>query len=130
MNIRALILCIALLLPITSQAVTAIFYQPQTADQSISMEKWRTVFSSVHKKGIDTVVVQWTQYGDFLSTEQEIGWLKELLFQAKSAKLKIIMGLNADPDVFSKTQLPTACFFLAVCRCGHCGRWSGRFDGC
>jgi hypothetical protein len=104
MNIRALILCIALLLPITSQAVTAIFYQPQTADQSISMEKWRTVFSSIHKKGIDTVVVQWTQYGDFLSTEQEIEWLKEVLFQAKSAKLKIIMGLNADPDVFSKTQ--------------------------
>lgn len=104
MNIRALILCIVLFIPISSQAVTAIFYQPQAADQSISMEKWRTIFSSIHKKGIDTLVVQWTQYGDFLSADQETEWLKEVLLQAKSVKLKIIMGLNADPDVFSKTQ--------------------------
>lgn len=104
MIIRTFILCIALLVPLTSHAITAIFYQPQAVDQTIPIEKWRTIFSSAHNKGIDTVVVQWTQYGDFLQSDKDMDWLKQVLLQAKSAKLKVIMGLSADPEVFTKTQ--------------------------
>ena len=102
--IRTLTCALLLLLSAPSQAVTALFYQPQKSDQTVSTEKWNSIFKSVRNKGFDTLVVQWTQYGEFLSEDKDKEWLVKVLNQAKEAKLKLILGLSADPEIFAKLK--------------------------
>ena len=102
--IRTLACTLLLLISAPSQAMTAIFYQPQMSDQTIPAEKWSSIFKNVRNKGFDTVVVQWTQYEDFLSEEKDKEWLVKVLSQAHRAKLKLILGLSADPEVFAKLK--------------------------
>ena len=102
--IRILACTLLLVLSAPSQAMTALFYQPQKSDQTIPTEKWSSIFKSVRNNGFDTLVVQWTQYGDFLSEDKDREWLVKVLTQAKVAKLKLVIGLNADPEVFTKLK--------------------------
>ncbi|MFM2030019.1 MAG: hypothetical protein RL517_1211 [Pseudomonadota bacterium] len=102
--IRSTLFSILLLLAFPSQAITAIFFQPQASDQSTPLEKWTPIFNELHKKGFDTLVVQWAQYGNSENEEKDREWLIQVLTKAKNANLKLILGLSADPDVFNKLQ--------------------------
>ena len=102
--IRSTLFSILLLLALPSQAITAIFFQPQASDQSTPLEKWTPIFNELHKKGFDTLVVQWAQYGNSENEEKDREWLIQVLTKAKNANLKLILGLSADPDVFNKLQ--------------------------
>jgi hypothetical protein len=84
--------------------MTALFYQPQKSDQTVSIEKWGSIFKNVRNKGFDTLVVQWTQYGEFLSEDKDKEWLIKVLNQAKEVKLKLVIGLSADPEIFTKLK--------------------------
>lgn len=102
--IRSTLFSILLLLALPSQAITAIFFQPQASDRSTPLEKWTPIFNELHKKGFDTLVVQWAQYGNSENEEKDREWLIQVLTKAKTANLKLILGLSADPDVFNKLQ--------------------------
>lgn len=102
--IRSTLFSILLLLALPSQAITAIFFQPQASDQSTPLEKWAPIFNDLRKKGFDTLVVQWAQYGNSENEEKDREWLIQVLTKAKTANLKLILGLSADPDVFNKLQ--------------------------
>lgn len=102
--IRSTLFSILLLLALPSQAITAIFFQPQASDRSTPLEKWTPIFNELRKKGFDTLVVQWAQYGNSENEEKDREWLIQVLTKAKNANLKLILGLSADPDVFNKLQ--------------------------
>ncbi|MBB5192149.1 hypothetical protein HNQ50_002886 [Silvimonas terrae] len=106
MRAARLALLAFLSLPAVAQAMTAIFYQPQTRDHDVPDDNWPAIFKSVHDAGIDTLVVQWTQNGDAFSTPQEKDWLAARMANARAAGLKLVVGLNGDPDFFIRQQQP------------------------
>ena len=103
-----ILLLIALFLPFRAMAVTAIFYQPQESDTKITPKEWQSIFHNLSKKGFDTLVIQWTQYGDFLRSAENQAWLKERLDQAITERLQLIIGLSSDPDIFNRLKEPTS----------------------
>ena len=103
-----ILLLFALLLPLSTMAVTAIFYQPQESDKQIAPQEWQSIFHLLKKKGFDTLVIQWTQYGDFLKSAENQTWLKERVDQAAAEKLQLIIGLSGDPEMFNRLKEPSA----------------------
>lgn len=87
-------------------ALTAIFYQPQLRDRAIKEAQWPLIFSTAHTQGFDTVVVQWTRYGDAFDDEAGRVWLQARLFEARAAGLQLVLGLAADPEFFSRQEMP------------------------
>lgn len=83
-----------------SYAMTGIFWQPQSRDNRITDAQWSQLMLSVKQQGIDTLIVQWTQYGDAFSDREQDTLLKRLRI-ANTAGLQLILGLNADPSFFS-----------------------------
>ena len=101
-NIAIFALFMGLFFPISAMALTAIFYQPQAADTKISTQAWPTLFHSVRQQGFDALIIQWSEYGDFLKGNGDRDWLVQRVIEANNAGLKLIIGLKSDPDVFSK----------------------------
>ncbi|WP_105284573.1 DUF4434 family protein [Escherichia fergusonii] len=92
-----------------SQAMTGIFWQPQNRDMQINDAHWQSLMNALHQQGFDTLVVQWTRYGDAFTQPQERTNLIHRAEAAKRAGLKVIVGLNADPDFFHhQKQSPAA----------------------
>ena len=106
-KLRSMIIFFALIFSNPSFAGTAIFYQPQLLDMLISKDAWSKTFESVKAKGFDSLVVQWTQYGEIFSQGEQRAWLKDRMTDAIDAGLMLIIGLSADPDVFSRLEQPT-----------------------
>lgn len=92
---------------VTAQAMTGMIYQPQQRDMKLSDAFWLSTFSDLRKRGFDTLIIQWTQYGDIFSAGLEKKWLRERLQDAVAADLKLVIGLYADPDSFSALEMPT-----------------------
>lgn len=90
-----------------AQALTGMIYQPQQRDISLSEEFWPITFRELKKRGFDTLIVQWTQFGPLFEAGAEKKWLERRLQDAVAADLKIIIGLYADPDTFSELDMPT-----------------------
>lgn len=101
-----MIMWLMLLVPAYSHADRAIFYQPQVRDLALDINRWPAIFQSVRARGMDTVIVQWTAHGDAFSNPQSQKWLKNRLEDALNAGLKLIVGLNADPEVFVRLEQP------------------------
>jgi hypothetical protein len=102
-----LLACLAL--PCLAQPLTAIFYQPQSRDRNVAAEEWPGIFATARAQGFDTLVVQWTRFGEaFAGTSDAAGrdWLTARLREARSARLKLVLGLAADEDGFSRLQQP------------------------
>jgi hypothetical protein len=87
--------------------MTGMIYQPQQRDMQLSDAFWPAAFSDLRKRGYDTLIVQWTQFGDMFSGGVEKKWLRERLQDAVTADLKLVIGLYADPDSFSALEMPT-----------------------
>ncbi len=107
MFIIRIILALVLVVPGLAQASRAIFYQPQVRDLNVPETNWPIIFNAVRAQGIDTLIVQWTAYGDVLDKPESQAWLKTRLEQAIAAGLKLIIGLHADPELFVRLEQPS-----------------------
>ncbi|GGP23095.1 DUF4434 domain-containing protein [Silvimonas iriomotensis] len=106
MRAAKLALLALLSLPALAHAMTALFYQPQTRDNSVPDAAWPGLFASVKHAGFDTLVVQWTQNGEAFATPQEKDWLAQRMTDARKAGLNLVIGLNGDPDFFVRQRQP------------------------
>lgn len=98
----ALVLAIAGLSP--ARAMTGLFFQPQLRDQQLVDADWNEVFSQVRRYGFDTLILQWTRHGTAFADGAERDWLVARVHQARDHGLRIVIGLAADPDFFSRSQ--------------------------
>lgn len=89
-------------------ALTGIFWQPQSRDLSVSEASWTSLMRKVKKQGFDTLVVQWTRYGESFSSDQDTKQLLQKINHAQSAGLNVIVGLYADPEFFVRQKQPAA----------------------
>lgn len=91
-----------LALPVQARPAT-VFYQPQNRDARLADSDWQTLFRTVRQAGFDTLLVQWTRWGeeDFGGRD---GWLARAVEQARDAGLAINLGLYADPQFFRWIQ--------------------------
>ena len=103
--IRLILSCL-MAIPGIADAARAIFYQPQLRDLDVREENWPVIFKAVRAQGIETLIVQWTAYGDVLESEKAQTWLKKRLGQATDAGLNLIIGLHADPELFVRLEQP------------------------
>ena len=103
-NLQHFIFVFALWYATSALAVTAIFYQPQTRDFEVNTQNWPVIFSAVKQAGFDTLVFQWTGYGNAFSSNEEKVWLKNRILEARQAKLNVIIGLSSEPDIFTRIK--------------------------
>lgn len=103
-----LVLLSWLLIPCLAAASTAIVYQPQLRDRDVAQAQWPSIFMQLRAQGFDTLVVQWTEYGDAFGDPASHAWLLQRVREARAAGLRIVLGLNSDPAFFQRQQVPTA----------------------
>ncbi len=106
MNLLRFLLLTLVLASQGAAAMTGIFWQPQLRDNQVSNDSWQSLMQSVRKQGFDTLILQWTRYGDAFSNTNETAKLVERTAAARQAGLKVIIGLYADPDFFTRQQQP------------------------
>jgi hypothetical protein len=92
----------------TTQAgeIKGIFLQPQQSDLAIPLNNWPQIFAAARSKGFNTLIIQWTSYGDVFSSQANQEWLKDRMIQASQANLKLIVGLAGDPEIFTRLKQP------------------------
>lgn len=92
---------LALLLALPPAWGEALFYQPQSRDGRLSAAQWQGLWRATRQAGVDTLIVQWSRYGDedFGGAD---GWLRASLTQAAQAGLGLVLGLQHDPQYFSR----------------------------
>lgn len=90
-----------------AQASQGLFYQPQLRDAALSEARWDEIVAQVKKEGFDTLIVQWTRYGDAFAKPEESDWLAARLQRTQAAGLRLVIGLYADPAFF-QLQAQTA----------------------
>ncbi|WP_162253129.1 DUF4434 domain-containing protein [Rhodanobacter sp. Soil772] len=93
-----------LLTALLADATTAIFYQPQLRDREVAQAQWPSAFAQVRARGFDTLVVQWTQYGDAFGDPAGHAWLLQRVREAHAAGLRIVLGLDSDPAFFQRQE--------------------------
>ncbi|KAF1029732.1 MAG: hypothetical protein GAK37_01654 [Pseudomonas sp.] len=87
----------------TVQAGQRVFYQPLDSDASLSTQQWQHIWQASAKQGIDTVIVQWTAYGDAAFGGAQ-GWLANSLREARAQGLHLVLGLYMDPAYYQRIQ--------------------------
>lgn len=95
-----LLILLGIVLP--AQASQGIFYQPQLRDATLGELRWDEIVAQVKQEGFDTLIVQWTRYGDAFAKPEESAWLAARLKRAHAAGLKLVLGLYADPAFFQR----------------------------
>jgi len=83
-----------------------IFFQPLRSDLSVPEKNWPVIFSEAKRKGFNTLVIQWTSYGDLFASKANQKWLQDRLLQASQADLKLVVGLGGDPEIFTRLKQP------------------------
>lgn len=104
---------VALLLSLWFSAVQAndlkaIFFQPRKMDLAVPVKNWPQIFSLAKAKGFDTVIFQWTSFGDAFQSPENQAWLKGRMLEAHGAGLKLVIGLSSDPEIFTHLKQPPA----------------------
>ena len=85
-----------------AQGSQGIFYQPQLRDAALGEARWDEIVAQVKREGFDTLIVQWTRYGDAFAKPEEQAWLAARLKRAQAAGLTLILGLYSDPGFFQR----------------------------
>jgi len=106
MRIFLAILFCALSSIASASDIRGIFFQPRESDLAIPIENWPTIFALAKKKGFNTLVIQWTGFGDTFSSPKSQAWLRDRMLEASNAELKLIVGLAGDPEVFTRLKQP------------------------
>ncbi len=68
----------------------------------------RGLMSQLRLQGFDTLVLQWTRYGDAFTQPEQRALLFKRAAAAQQAGLKLIVGLNADPEFFMHQKQSSA----------------------
>ncbi|MAY72497.1 MAG: DUF4434 domain-containing protein [Halomonas sp.] len=76
-----------------------LFYQPQNRDATLNQHQWQALWQRARENGVDTLIVQWTQYGEETFGGAE-GWLARALVDAERQGLGLILGLYQDPEYY------------------------------
>ncbi|MFZ4832485.1 DUF4434 domain-containing protein [Rouxiella sp. Mn2063] len=95
-----------LFIPLWAQAFSAVMWQPQLRDRQITPTQWQQLMQQLPKQGVDTLVLQWSRYGDALSAPVDQQWLLARAQDARRAGLKLVIGLYADPEFFTRQHQP------------------------
>lgn len=98
------LLLLAMLVSPWANAMQAIFWQPQLRDNTVSTTQWATLMQTLRGEGFDTLVLQWTQYGTAFADENGHQLLEQRAAAAHAAGLKVIVGLHADPEFFTRQK--------------------------
>lgn len=106
MRILFTILFCLLTMTASANEIRGIFFQPQQSDLAVPLENWPKIFALAKSKNFDTLVVQWTSFGDVFSSSQNQAWLKDRMLEASDAKLKLIIGLTSEPEIFTRLKQP------------------------
>lgn len=99
-----LVFCVLMLAAQTALAGQRVFYQPLNSDAALSVRQWQQVWQASAKSGVDTVIVQWTAYGDGARFGGAQGWLANSLREAQAQGLKLVLGLYMDPAYYQRIQ--------------------------
>lgn len=91
-----------------SFAMKGIIWQPQNRDSQVTDAQWQGLMSQLRLQGFDTLVLQWTRYGDAFTQPEERALLFRRAAAAQHAGLKLIVGLNADPEFFMHQKQSSA----------------------
>lgn len=102
----ALTLAAALLCPTYALAINAVMYQPQLRDMSMTDQQWKNILGQLKQQGIDTLVFQWSRYGDAFNGGEPQHWLENKAMLVKDSGLKLVMGLAADDKFFERQNQP------------------------
>ena len=95
-----LMFCV-LLVSFVARADERVFYQPLNVDASLSQAQWRTIWQETARQGGQTLIVQWTAYGDS-NFGGATGWLASSLRLAHEQGLKLVLGLSMDPAYYQR----------------------------
>ena len=104
--LRALILGLILFISFPLYAMKAIIWQPHETDLNVSNSQWQQLMHQVQHEGFDTLVLQWTRYGDSFLEEPSREQLAVKVRAAQQAGLKLILGLSMDPEFFTRQKQP------------------------
>lgn len=96
------------LLPAPAQALTGLFYQPQLRDRGVDAAQWGALLGAVRRQGVDTLVLQWSSYGDAFTDIAGRAWLVARVQAARDAGLRVVLGLAFDPAFFSRQEMADA----------------------
>ncbi len=91
-----------------SFAMKGIIWQPQNRDSQVTDTQWQGLMSQLRLQGFDTLVLQWTRYGDAFTQPEQRALLFKRAAAAQQAGLKLIVGLNADPEFFMHQKQSSA----------------------
>lgn len=91
-----------------AQAMNAVMYQPQLRDMSMSDAQWQNILQQLDRQGVDTLVLQWSRYGDAFEQGESREWLEHKAKLAADSRLKLVIGLAADGDFFQRQRQPYA----------------------
>jgi len=95
-----------LFIPLWAQAFSAVMWQPQLRDRQIPPAQWQQLMQQLPKQGVDTLVLQWSRYGDALNDPADQQWLLARAQDARHVGLKLAIGLYSDPEFFSRLHQP------------------------
>lgn len=101
--ISSIILACALVVSPLAQAINAVMYQPQLRDMTMSDLQWQTMLRQLKNQGIDTLVIQWSRYGDAFTQGESRHWLEHKVSLVNESDLALVLGLAAD-DRFLKDK--------------------------
>lgn len=91
-----------------AQAMNAVMYQPQLRDMSMSDAQWQTMLQRLKVQGIDTLVLQWSRYGEAFGEGESRVWLEHKAALAAENNLQLVFGLAADERFFARQKQPYA----------------------
>lgn len=97
-----------LLISPLAQAMNAVMYQPQLRDIAMSDTQWQTMLQQLKMQGIDTLVLQWSRYGEAFGDGESRTWLEHKAALAAENNLKLVVGLAADERFFERQKQPYA----------------------
>lgn len=73
-----------------SFAMKGIIWQPQNRDSQVTDTQWQGLMSQLRLQGFDTLVLQWTRYGDAFTQPEQRTLLFKRAAAAQQAGLKLI----------------------------------------
>lgn len=85
-------------------AAETVFYQPLNTHSRLRAAQWQEIWQQSRNRGFDTVIVQWSAYGDERFGQDD--WLLQSLVEAHRQGLALVIGLAADPAYFQTVLQP------------------------
>lgn len=104
--IPSILVASTLLVSPLAQAINAVMYQPQLRDMSMSDQQWQTMLQQLKSQGVDTLVLQWSRYGEAFKDGESRSWLEHKASLVNKNDLNLILGLAADDRFFERQKQP------------------------